>query len=201
VCGPENVFREHVTVSRGSLHGGGETRLGAGNLLMAGVHIGHDCRLGDGNTLANNVSLAGHVEVGDRVGIGGHAAVHQFVRLGTLCFVAANAMVAQDVPPGCLAAGDRARLHGLNVTGLRRAFVPPAVRQAWHRAFRRLCLRRGGDDGSTELDALRHFPEVAAFIEFVQASPRGICRAVGRADGDPGAERFDTLDPDGCVEP
>jgi len=206
VCGAENVFREHVTVSRGSLHGDGLTRMGAGNLLMAGVHVGHDCHLGDGITLANNVSLAGHVEIGDRVGIGGHAAVHQFVRLGALSFIAANAMVSQDVPPGCLAAGDRARLYGLNVTGLRRAGLPADVRRAWHSAFRWLCTSppRGVDDEAAaarnELE-LRIYPQVAEFIDFVRSSSRGICRAAGRISIDDPDGPFDAGADTGRGEP
>jgi UDP-N-acetylglucosamine acyltransferase len=185
VCGPDNVFREHVTISRGSVHGGGETRVGAGNLFMAGVHVGHDCVLGDGVTLANGVSLAGHVEIHDRAGLGGHAAVHQFARIGTLAFVAANAMVSQDVPPYCLAAGDRARLYGLNVTGLRRAGVAPQVRGALHRAFRlRLtgpaALRRD-PARLTELEALSTLTEVRSFLDFLADARRGVCRAIRAA--------------------
>lgn len=171
VCGPENVFREHVTVSRGSEHGGGETRVGAGNLFMAGVHVGHDCRLGSGLTLANNASLAGHVTLGDRVGVGGHAAIHQFVRVGELAFVAANAMVSRDVPPYCLAAGDRARLYGLNVTGLRRAGMEVSTRRALHSALRMLLGARREPLPA----ALREVPEVRALEAFLQAGTRGVC--------------------------
>lgn len=182
ICGPENIFREQVTVSRGSLHGGAETRLGAGNLLMVGVHVGHDARLGSGITLANNVSLAGHVEVADRASLGGHAAVHQFTRVGTLAFVAANAMVSQDVPPYCLAAGDHARLFGLNVTGLKRAGFDTTRRRALHRAFRLLLgdERLPGQNQALDprLAALLGHAEVRTLFEFLQDSPRGICRAV-----------------------
>jgi UDP-N-acetylglucosamine acyltransferase len=98
VCGDANTFREHSTVSRGTPHGGGETRLGAENLLMTGAHVGHDALLGDGCVLANGVSLAGHVEVGDRVTFGGHAGVHQFVRVGALALVAANSEAGTTTP-------------------------------------------------------------------------------------------------------
>lgn len=185
VCGPDNVFREHVTVSRGSAHGGGVTRLGAGNLLMAGAHVGHDCLLGDAITLANGVSLAGHVEIHDRAGLGGHAAVHQFARVGALAFVAANAMVSQDVPPYCLAVGDRARLLGLNVTGLRRAGLERETRDALHRAFRlRLtgpAARRRDAATLAELEALSVHAEVRAFLGFLTEGRRGHCRAVRAA--------------------
>ncbi len=175
-CGPDNVFREGVTVSRGTAHGGGLTRLGAGNLLMAQAHVGHDSRVGDGVTLANGVSLAGHVEVDDQVTFGGHAAVHQFARVGRLAFVAANAMVSRDVPPFCLAAGDRARLLGLNVTGLRRAGIGAAGRAALKAAYRALLLQPGRAEAAARLTADGD-PNVAALAAFVAASPRGVTRA------------------------
>ena len=87
-----------MTVSRGTEHGGGITRLGSGNLLMAHSHVGHDAQLGDGNTLSNGVSIAGHVELIGGVTLGGHSAVHQFARIGRLAFIAANAMVSRDIP-------------------------------------------------------------------------------------------------------
>lgn len=185
VCGQDNHFREGSTVSRGTAHGGGITRLGDGNLLMTHSHVGHDCRLGDGCTLANGVSLAGHVEVGDRVTFGGHAAVHQFCRVGTLALVAANAMVSRDVPPCTIAAGDRATLRGLNVTGLRRAGIPPDVRRALAAAWRAI-LRHGPRRAAAEALADSPVAEVRALAAFVLASPRGVARA--RADRGP-AER------------
>ncbi len=177
VCGADNRFREGVTVSRGTAHGGGETRLGDGNLLMAHSHVGHDCRLGDHNTLANGVSLAGHVEVGDRVTLGGHAGVHQFVRVGDLALVAANAMVSRDVPPYCIAAGDRATARGLNVTGLRRAGLSSEVRGALKRAFRavlRSPAEHGGRRAAAEARLRDPVPEVAAFAAFVLGARRGV---------------------------
>ena len=180
VCGSDNVFREGVTVSRGSDRGGGLTRLGDGNLLMSQSHVAHDCVVGDGVTLANGVSLAGHVSLGDGVTLGGHAAVHQFARIGALAFVAANAMVSMDVPPFCLAAGDRARLLGLNVTGLRRAGLDACARLRLKVAFRALLL--DGDRAAatarlvTDVD-----PHVAALAVFLASSARGVTRAARRA--------------------
>lgn len=176
VCGADNHFREGSTVSRGTAHGGGITRLGDGNLLMTHSHVGHDCQLGDGCTLANGVSLAGHVEVGDRVTFGGHAAVHQFCRVGRLALVAANAMVSRDVPPATIAAGDRATLRGLNVTGLRRAEVPAADRRALAAAYRAI-LRDGPRRAAAEALLASPVAEVRALAAFVLASPRGVARA------------------------
>lgn len=179
VCGDGCTFREGVTVSRGTGHGAGETRLGHRVLLMAHSHVGHDCAVGDDVTLANGVSLAGHVEIGAAATLGGHAAVHQFARVGELAFVAANAMVSLDVPPFCLAAGDRARLYGLNVTGLRRAGLPADVRRALHAAFRRMFGGGGVPRAAAEALVGHSVEQVARLAAFVLESPRGVCRRAG----------------------
>ncbi len=140
--GDGNTFREHVTVHRGSLKGGGVTRIGGGSLFMVGVHVAHDCVLGDRIELANDVLLGGHAALGDHVAMGGGAAVGPFVRVGTRAFVAAGAMVEQDVPPFVIVAGDRARVRALNRVGLARSGVPAASRAALERAFR-LLFRSG----------------------------------------------------------
>lgn len=176
VCGADNVFREGVTISRGTEHGGGSTRIGAGNLFMAHSHVGHDSSIGDHCTLANGVSLAGHVDLGDRVSIGGHAAVHQFARIGRLAFIAANAMVSKDVPPFCMAAGDRARLVGLNSTGLRRAAFSAELRSALKGAYRRLLqgtCRSKEANGPLESTVA----EVRELARFIRESERGITRS------------------------
>jgi UDP-N-acetylglucosamine acyltransferase len=136
VIGDGNVFREHVTVHRGSVKGGGVTRIGSGSLLMAGVHVAHDCVLGDRLELANGTLLAGHVILGDFVVAGGGVAVAPFVKVGTRAFLAAGAMVENDVPPYVIAAGDRARVRALNRVGLARSGVPEASRDALEKAFR-----------------------------------------------------------------
>lgn len=134
--GDGNTFREHVTVHRGSIKGGGVTRIGNGNLFMAGVHVAHDCAIGDRNEIANSVLLAGHVSLGDHVVAGGGAAVGPFMKVGQRAFVAAGAMVEQDVPPFVIVAGDRARVRALNRIGLARSGVSEASRAALELAFR-----------------------------------------------------------------
>jgi UDP-N-acetylglucosamine acyltransferase len=133
--GDDNVFREHVTVHRGTLKDRGETRIGSGCLFMAGAHVAHDAVLGDGITLANATLLGGHVVLGDRVTTGGHAAIAPFVRVGQSAFVAAGAMVEVDVPPFVIVAGDRARVRALNRVGLLRSGVPEPSRRALRRVF------------------------------------------------------------------
>ena len=171
ICGEKNIFREGCTISLGSSVGGGLTRIGKGNLFMHHSHVGHDARLGDRCTLANGVSLAGHVELGDQVTVGGHAGVHQFVRIGRLAFIAAGAMVSNDIPPYCLAAGDRARLRGLNRVGLQRAGLSAPLRATLKRAF--IALRRGELE-LTEAAIDQAEPELRALLSFLKTSTRGI---------------------------
>ncbi|HVW25937.1 MAG TPA: acyl-ACP--UDP-N-acetylglucosamine O-acyltransferase [Polyangiaceae bacterium] len=138
IVGDRNVFRESVTVHRGTTKGGGTTRIGSGCLVMVGAHVAHDCDVRDGVTLTNYTSLGGHVTVGDRAVIGGHVAIAPFVRVGELSFAAGGAMIERDVPPYVIVAGDRARVRALNRVGLRRGGVPEESERALDRAFRAL---------------------------------------------------------------
>lgn len=167
--GDGNVFREHVTVHRGSVKGGGLTRIGDGCLFMAGVHVAHDCVLGDRLELANGTLLAGHVVLGDFVVAGGGVAVAPFVRVGPRAFLAAGAMVERDVPPFVIAAGDRARVRALNRVGLERSGVPEASRAALDRAFR--AIFRGEAPRAAAAAALLDDPDpyVRALAEAVVA--------------------------------
>ena len=134
--GDRNVFREHVTIHRGTAKDRGTTRIGSDCLFMVGAHAAHDVTVGDHVTLANGTLLAGHVRVEDRVTMGGRAAIAPFVRVGEGSFVAAGAMVETDVPPFVIVAGDRARVRALNRVGLRRSGVPDSSRRALAKAFR-----------------------------------------------------------------
>jgi UDP-N-acetylglucosamine acyltransferase len=135
IIGSGNVFREGVTVHRGTIKGVGVTRVGSGCLLMAGAHVAHDCVLQDRVVLTNGTVLGGHVMAEEGVTCGGHVAVAPFVRLGRLCFAAGGACIERDVPPFVIVAGDRARVRALNVVGLRRAGVPELSIRALKRAF------------------------------------------------------------------
>lgn len=178
VLGDDNQLREYVTVNPGTEAGGMETRIGSGCLFMVHSHIGHDCRVGDEVVLANSVALAGHVTVEGHAIVGGLAGIHQFARVGESALCAAGAMVSLDVPPFCTAAGDRARLYGLNVIGLkRRGWSDEAVR-TMKRAYR--MLFHGDGTRADALAATRAaFPEsteVRHLVDFVAASERGVCR-------------------------
>ncbi len=121
--GDGNTIREYVTMNPGTAGGGGETRVGDGNLFMNHVHIGHDCRVGSNIVFANAATLGGHVQVGDGAIIGGLAAVHQHCRIGHGAMIGGLAGIAADVIPYGNAFGERARLEGLNLVGLKRRGV------------------------------------------------------------------------------
>jgi UDP-N-acetylglucosamine acyltransferase len=120
IIGSRNIIRECVTLQPGTTGGGMITSIGDQNLFMANTHVGHDSRVGNKCVVANGAALAGHVTVADGVIIGGLSGIHQFVKLGNVCMIGAGAMVAQDVPPYCMAQGDRATIQGLNRVGLER---------------------------------------------------------------------------------
>ena len=138
--GDDNVFREHVTVHRGTRDTA--TRIGSKNLFMVGSHVAHDVTIGSGVVIANAVQLAGHAVVEDHATFGGLAGVAQFVRVGESAFVAAGAMVERDVPPFCIAQGDRARVRAVNRVGLERRGVPRESIDEIERLFRAIFLSK-----------------------------------------------------------
>jgi len=177
--GADNVFREFSTAHRGSSVGTGVTRIGDGNYFMASSHVAHDCEVGNGCMFANSAAIAGHVQVGDGAILGGLSAVHQYSRIGRLAMVGGGAMCAQDVPPFSIAQGDRARLYGLNITGLRRggvdADIVAILKDAWRLLFvsdlpRRTAISRVREQHG-DVDV------VADLLGFLQSSERGVCRA------------------------
>ena len=120
IIGDNNTIREFTLFNPGTKGGGGKTIVGNHNLFMGYVHLGHDVIIGNHCILANNATLAGHVELGDYVVIGGMTPVHQFVHIGDYAMIGGASALAQDVPPYCMAEGNRANIRGLNLTGLRR---------------------------------------------------------------------------------
>lgn len=178
VIGDDNQIREFTTVHIGTAGGGGVTRIGNGNLLMAYSHVAHDCQVGNGCVLANSVALAGHVEVGDHVILGGLSAVHQFTRLGTLAFIAGGSMVGMDVPPYCTAQGDRAELVGLNTVGLtRNGYTEEQIGRIKHVYKILFRSKLGLNEALDKLEAEHSgHPETKALLDFVTNSKRGITR-------------------------
>jgi len=188
VVGARNIFREGATAHPGTdtRAGLGETRIGDDNLFMCQSHVAHDVVLGDGCVLANSAAVAGHAQIGDGVILAGLVGIHQHARVGRLAFVAAGAMVSQDVPPFHMAQGDRARLRGLNLVGLRRAGTGRDTIGLLKRAWQLL-----GDRSMSRAQALEAIealaPDVAELQElvaFARESRRGLCRPERPANGD-----------------
>ncbi len=176
--GDRNVFRECVTVNRGTTHDRGVTVIGNDNLLMAYSHVAHDCRLGDKIVMSNLATLGGHVELGDWVIMGGLSAVHQFTKVGAHAFLANNAAVTRDVPPYVMAVGQPAEPHSVNSEGLKRRGFTPEQIQNIRRAYR--VLYRSGlklEEALARLDeAAREAAEILPFVEFIRSSSRSIVR-------------------------
>lgn len=168
VIGDDNVFREQVTVHRGTKKDRGLTRIGSSCLFMVGSHVAHDAAIGDGVTLTNGALLGGHVRIGDHTVIGGGAAIAPFVRIGESAFVAGGAMVERDVPPFVIAQGDRARVRALNVVGLRRRGIQEASRRALAKAFRLVYGSKKPQRWALEVvrAELASDPYVARFLSF-----------------------------------
>jgi len=176
--GDRNVIRESVTINRGTVGGGGVTRIGNDNLLMAYSHVAHDCQLGSQIVLANCATLGGHVELGDWVIMGGLSAVHQFTKVGAHAFLAHNAMVTRDVPPYLMAVGRPALPHSVNSEGLKRRGFSSEQIQTIRRAFRLLYrsgLKLAEALAELERTAADH-AELVPFVEFIKASTRSIVR-------------------------
>jgi UDP-N-acetylglucosamine acyltransferase len=187
VIGARTQIREHCTIHRGTVTGCGVTQVGADCLLMAVVHVAHDCRLGDGVIVANNVVMGGHVVIGDGAVIGGATALHQFVRIGRGAMVGGASGVEADVIPFGTVLGNRARLTGLNIVGLRRRGVDRAGLHRLRAAFRTLFA--AADDGELvfarrleKVRAASDDPLVEEMLAFIDApSRRGLVRpAVSR---------------------
>ena len=178
MIGSGNTIREYVSLNPGTAGGGMVTRVGDQNLLMMYCHIAHDCIVGNRNVIANGATLGGHVVIEDFVIVGGLVGIHQFVRIGSGAILGAGSMVSKDVPPFCNATGDRARLRGLNIEGLKRRGADKAAIDAIHKAFRivfqsKLSTASALAKVRKELPAL---PEIEKFVSFISQSQRGVCR-------------------------
>jgi UDP-N-acetylglucosamine acyltransferase len=174
--GDNNVIREFVSLNRGTDDGNGRTLIGSGNLFMAYSHVAHDCIVGDHTIFANAASLAGHVRVGSYATLGGFTSVHQFTQIGTRAFCGLGSVVTRDIPPFSTAAGNRARVIGINKEGLKRNGFSPELIRALHKSFRELLKSKGSKRDTFEnLKPLcDKYPEVNEFVSFVRDSERGI---------------------------
>lgn len=180
--GSGNQIREYVTIHPGTPFGKGVTVLGDNNMLLAASHIGHDAIVGNNVVFTNGAMAAGHSTVGDRAILGAVCGIHQYARVGALAMVGAGAMVSRDVPPYALVQGDRARLVGLNLVGLRRSGLPSESIIRLKRAFRLLFWRTGSihDRSAAVRESLGTDPLVREMLDFVEDSKRGVVVPRGR---------------------
>jgi UDP-N-acetylglucosamine acyltransferase len=175
--GDENTIRECVTISRGTEKGGGITRVGSGNLLMAYVHIGHDSIVGSHCILANAATLAGHVTIEDYASVGAFSPVHQYCTVGKYAFIGGGTIVTQDVLPFSLTSSKREnKAFGINKVGLtRRGFTPERL-QTLQKAFRLLLTAKLNT--SQALEKLRQMEgeDAALLAAFIERSQRGVIK-------------------------
>jgi UDP-N-acetylglucosamine acyltransferase len=176
--GDNNIIREYITIHRASVGGDKVTRIGNNNFLMAYVHIAHDCDIGNNVVMANATTLAGHVVIEDYVFIGGLVAVHQFARIGAYSMIGGFSAIPQDIPPYTTAAGERAKLYGLNTIGLKRQNFSDSKIKHLKKAYK--ILFRSKSTLKEAINKLKHdaeqSEEIKYLIEFIEKNKRGLCR-------------------------
>ena len=176
IIGDDNTIREFATMHRGTAGGGGVTRVGNGNLFMAYSHVAHDCIIGNNVVLSNAASLGGHIVVEDRAILGGFVAVHQFSRIGRHAFIGGASAVPRDVPPYTMPVGNRAKLMGLNLVGLKRSDISDtsvqALRQAYDLLFNSELKTK--EAVARVRQEVTQCPEVQHLLQFVETSERGL---------------------------
>lgn len=178
--GSHNQLREYVTLHRGTVGGGGVTRIGNHNLLMISTHVAHDCIIGNHNILANNATLAGHVTIEDYATVGALTPVHQFCRIGKHSFIGGASAVTKDTMPFSRNQGNHVRCFGENAIGLRRKGFPDETIRCIHRAYR--LLMNSGLNTTQAVEAIRSKAEliadenVAYLVAFIESSTRGVAK-------------------------
>jgi len=174
IIGDNNTIREFTLFNPGTEGGGSKTVIGSNNLFMGYVHVGHDSIIGSNCIFANAATIAGHVEIGNHVVIGGMTPIHQFVNIGDYAMVAGASALSQDVPPFCMAEGNRAGLRGLNLTGLRRNLNREEINEL-KMAYRELFEKgRPLKEAAQELLESTNNTYVKALCDFSITTKRGI---------------------------
>jgi len=179
VVGDGNIFREGVTISRGTQKGGGTTTIGNGNFFLAYSHVGHDCHVGDSTLFVNGATLAGHVAVEDFATVGAFSPVHQFCRIGRYAYIGASTVITQDVPPFSKVVTERAtKSYGVNTIGLERKGFSKERVQALQRAYRLLTRSKlNTSQALTEMRSkLGSSEDVLELIRFIETAERGIVK-------------------------
>ena len=177
--GDGNTFREYVTISRGTVGGGGKTTIGSANLFLASSHVGHDCHVGDHILFVNGATLAGHVTVEDYATIGFQSPVHQFCRVGRYAYIGASTVITQDVPPFSRIVTEReTKSYGANTIGLERKGFSEERLKILQRAFR-LLLRSKMNTTQALAEMRKSFgdsEDVQELIRFIETAERGIVK-------------------------
>ena len=179
VAGDGNIFREYVTVSRGTQKGGSKTLLGDGNFFLAYSHVGHDCRIGSHTLFVNGATLAGHVTVEDFVTVGAFCPVHQFCRIGRYAYIGASTVITQDVPPFSKIVTERETMNfGINAIGLERKGFSSERMQALKRAYRLLVRSKlNTSQALAEMKkSLGDSADVQELVKFIESAERGIVK-------------------------
>jgi UDP-N-acetylglucosamine acyltransferase len=177
VIGDRNTIREFVTINRGTGDGGGVTRIGDDNWIMAYAHIAHDCTIGNHTIFSNNATLAGHVEIGDHVILSGFSGVHQFCRIGAHAFVGMGCLVNGDVPPFVILAADYGRPRGINTEGLKRRGFSPERITTIRRAYKTLYMSGLQlAEAREQLAQGSGSEDIAAILRFLERSERPLMR-------------------------
>ncbi len=176
--GNRNHIREFVTVHRGTQGGGGLTKIGNDNLLMAQAHVAHDCRIGNEVIMANAATLAGHVEIADRANIGAYSGIHQFCRVGLEAFVGGYSVVVKDALPFATIQGNHAKCYGLNRVGMKRRGYAKDVIEKLHRAFHLLLSAKLNTTQAVEKirEEIENCAEVEMLVNFIETSRRGVVK-------------------------
>lgn len=174
IIGKNATIHEFCTINSGSHKGDGYTRIGENAFIMAYCHIAHDCLVGNSVILANNATLAGHVKMGDFAVVGGLTPIHQFVEIGESCMIAGASALSQDVPPFCLAEGNRACIRGLNLVGLRRRFEKECI-DILNNAYKFIFRSKNSPKQQAEILATQSSDEnVLKMCKFILNTKRGI---------------------------
>ncbi|HND22204.1 MAG TPA: acyl-ACP--UDP-N-acetylglucosamine O-acyltransferase [Acidobacteriota bacterium] len=178
IIGERNQIREFATLHRGTVGGGGVTRIGDDNLLMVQSHVAHDCTVGNHVIFANGASLAGHVTVHDRATLGAYVGVHQFCRVGQYAFLGAYSVVVKDALPYARSAGNHAKCYGPNSIGLRRAGFSTEDLRTIERIFRLLLNSKLNTTQAIEAigQELADNPIARSMVEFIQTAQRGVTK-------------------------
>ena len=191
--GAGNIFREFVTIHRGTAGGGGVTTIGEGNLFMNYVHVAHDCHVGDHTIFGPHATLGGHVAIADYVNVSAGSAVHQFCRVGAYAFIGGYSVITKDALPYCRTVGSRpARVYGLNLIGLKRRGLSDDTLKKLRAAYRYLAQSRLNTTQAVEKiegDPSLACPEVANLVDFIRTAQRGvILRRTGKKADEAGED-------------